>query len=102
MAKISQNNQQLQEIISPINHYLYHFRRHWLFMKIGKSYYKKCRHSWSYVSRHLENFLSDPNNNYALLITILDLEKKKFPPHSFYGKKLIELEQFIVSGPKLK
>jgi hypothetical protein len=51
------------------------------------------------VTTHLDKFLQDPRSNYSLFISVLEHEMQKFPDHSFYGKKLKEMEQLVALGP---
>ncbi len=92
-------DEQLQIIINEINYYLYHFGHNWIFLSIGRNHFKKCCRSWVRVYTHLDKFLGDPRCHYSLLMSVLEYEKQKFPPGSFFAKKLKELEQLVSMGP---
>lgn len=98
LDKVQASREHLQKIINEIQVYLSNYGNNWLFFTIGKSHYYKCFRSWARVNNHLEKFLNDPKNNYSLLMTVIDHELAKFHPHSFYAKKVIELQRLIVSG----
>lgn len=98
LDKIKSSREHLQTITNEVQGYLSNYGNNWLFFTIGKAHYYKCFRSWARVNNHLEKFLSDPKNNYSLLMTVIDHELAKFHPQSFYAKKLYELQRLIASG----
>ncbi|MBI2791996.1 MAG: hypothetical protein HYX61_08560 [Gammaproteobacteria bacterium] len=98
IEKVEAPDHELNEIISQIHHYLFNFGHNWFFLFLGRSYFHKCCASWVHVSTHLDKFLQNPRNNYTLLMLVLENEIAKFPPQSFYGKKLKSLEQLVSMG----
>lgn len=100
LGKSDNCDKELQEIVSQMHDYLYHFGDNRLFLVLARSYFQKCCRSWSRVTAHLEKFLQDPKSNYSLLVVVLEHEIQKFPEHSFFYKKLKEMELLISLGPQ--
>lgn len=96
--KFYDSRQHLKAIILEMKNYLNNYGNNWFFFALGKAHYYKCYRSWARVSNHLQKFMHDPKNNYTLLMSVIDHELAKFAPQTFYAKKLLELQNLIVSG----
>jgi hypothetical protein len=96
--RVYDSRSHLKTINHEMENYLNNYGNNWFFFALGKAHYYKCYRSWARVSNHLQKFMNDPKNNYTLLMSVIDHELAKFTPQTFYAKKLVELQNLIVSG----
>ena len=100
--KFENYDARLQAILLRIHLYLFKFGNNWLYSTLRKNYFHKCNKSWGIINESLDRFIDNPRDNYSALMTVLEQERQRFPSHSYYGKQLRELADFIAAGPALK
>jgi hypothetical protein len=92
-------DQDLQAIISDVQHYLQSYNRKRFFLSVSVKYHKRCCKSWSKIGFQLQKFLKTPKEQYSVLMVMLEQEIKNFPKGSYYCKQLRKLIHLLEKGP---